>query len=94
MWTKKVTQSSAARLIPPFLGCRLSYLRPPLWRHALSPRRAALFAECFCGRVFAVVRNNIFDLTGQYAHDMDGVADHIGGAAFAFRASRHNSPRK
>jgi hypothetical protein len=45
------------------------------------PRLAALPAERDGALVFAIVRDSVFDLAGQYAHDMDGVADHVGRAA-------------
>jgi hypothetical protein len=32
----------------------------------------------------------ILDLAGRDPHDVDGVADHVTGAFFAFRSSRHN----
>jgi hypothetical protein len=49
----------------------------------------ALFTKGLCGRVFAIVRDRVFDLASQYAHDMDGVADHVGWALLAFRTSWH-----
>jgi hypothetical protein len=33
--------------------------------------------------------NGLFNLAGRHPHDMDGVADHVGGALLAFRASGH-----
>src|ERR1700732_5388330 len=65
--------------------------RPSFWRHALGTRRTTLFAERFCGWVLAVIRYGVFDLAGQYAHDVDGIADHVGRAFFAFRAAWHGS---
>jgi hypothetical protein len=71
-----------------------SNLRATLSRHGLRPRRAALFAERLRGWVLAIVRNNVFDLASQYAHDMDGVADHVSWAPLAFWASWHDAPQK
>jgi hypothetical protein len=56
---------------------------PSLRRHGLSPRRTAFFAERLRGGVFAVAGNSFFNLASGNAHDVDRVADYIGGAAFA-----------
>jgi hypothetical protein len=61
-----------------------------LWCHLGSPRNAALLAERFRGRVFAVVsRQGLSFLAGRDAHDFDGVADDVCGALRAFRTVRH-----
>jgi hypothetical protein len=60
----------------------------------IRPRSATLFAEHLGSRVFAVIRHGIFFLSGRDAHDVDGVADHIGRALLAFWASRHDAPHK
>jgi len=59
-------------------------LGPPLSCHGFSTRGAALFAKRLCGKIFAVIKNSFFDLASGNLHDMDGVADDIGGALFAF----------
>jgi hypothetical protein len=56
---------------------------------ALCSRCAALFAERLGGWVFAIVVDGFFNLASQYAHDMDGVADYVGGTLLAFRSFWH-----
>ena len=63
----------------------LANLTPPLWRNA-----PALFPERLGSRVFAVAKDSFFDLASGDLHDMDGVADHVGGAILALRSGRHS----
>jgi hypothetical protein len=44
--------------------------------------------------VFAVVMDSVFDLAGQNFHDVDGIADYVGGALLAFRTSRYSKSLK
>jgi hypothetical protein len=80
---EKIIAVKAYFLFPPpaFRSFSRNFLA--LSRHGLRPRRAALFAKRLCGRVLAVVRDSLFTLAGQYAHDMDGVADHVGPGRFS-----------
>lgn len=39
--------------------------------------------------VLAVIRGQVVYLASGYLADLDGSADHIGGALFAFRVSRN-----
>jgi hypothetical protein len=40
-------------------------------------------------KLFRRVAARFLNLACQHAHDMDGVADHVGGAALAFRTAGH-----
>ena len=68
---------------------------PRCWRIAALMRAArakAHGAQCLRRRVLAVVRRQgLSFLTCRNAHNFDSIADHIGGAALAFRAARHQS---
>ncbi len=50
----------------------------------LLARAAALLSERLRGRVLSIVRNSVFHLAGQNFHDMDGVADNVGGRRSPF----------
>jgi hypothetical protein len=45
-------------------------------------------------KIFCWGRNVLGDLAGRDPHDVDGVADHVAGAALAFGASGHYWPRR
>jgi hypothetical protein len=65
-------------------------LLPPLGAHAFGPSLPAHPAQFLGGLVLAVVSGELFfDLAGRQPHDVDGVADHVAGAALAFGASGH-----
>jgi hypothetical protein len=55
-----------------------------LWRKTLGPRFAALqstfSAQCGSGSILVRIRARLVYLSRSYPHDMDGVADDIGGA--------------
>jgi hypothetical protein len=78
-----VPHSGKVSAPPPFWQ-----FRPSLWRHAFGPRRAKLFSKRLRW-VIAVIRDGFFDLVSDDPHDMDSVADHVGGASFAFRSDGH-----
>jgi hypothetical protein len=79
-------ESSEKQLFPTgFCGLPCNLL-PPLRRHAFSPRRAAPFAKRLRSLVFAIVRDGVFDFACQNFHDMDGVANDIGGVDDGSRA--------
>jgi hypothetical protein len=50
---------------------------------------ACLSQERLRRRVFAIVGRHVLDLVRPNSHDVDGIADHVGGAALAFRAFWH-----
>jgi hypothetical protein len=63
-----------------YLTWKLRALKWVLWRLAGgAPRRP--FCQAPCGRIFAIVRYGFFNLAGQYAHDVDSVADYVGRGA-------------
>src|SRR5260370_7472622 len=70
-----------AGLFPTGLCRRSGNLFPPLGGHTFGSRLSALAPECHRSRVLA--------LLGRDPHDVDGVADHVAGAALAFGASGH-----
>src|SRR6266498_506647 len=82
----------SAGLFPTRL-CRPSgNLLPPLGGHGFGSRLSALAPECHGSRVLALVlggRQVIGDLVGRDPHEVDGVADHVGGTALAFGTSGH-----
>lgn len=51
--------------------------------------RASKLPQFLCSLVLAVIRGDIAILTRGYPHDLDGVANHIWWAFFAFRSFRH-----
>jgi hypothetical protein len=63
-----------------------------LFRHFFRSRPSTQSAQLDGGGRFALVfggRHIIGDLAGRKPHDVDGVADYVGGAALAFGASGH-----
>src|SRR6059058_2905528 len=60
-----------------------------LGRHTCGPRLPAHTAKRHGGGVLAVIGDLVLDLAGRDPHDVDGVADHVAGAALAFGASWH-----
>src|SRR4029079_11670229 len=80
-----------SRFLPAF-GCSgPRYLLAP----TLAKRGGASFAapspQALRSLVLAVVgREVLFLLPGQDAHDLDGVADHVGGALLAFGSLGHS----
>jgi hypothetical protein len=71
-------------------GCLLSDLRPLLGRHPSRPRLAPHAPQRHGGGVLATLGGCILNLAGRDPHDVDRVADYIGGALLAFRASWHS----
>jgi hypothetical protein len=72
----------------------LSNLFPLLGRQSGSPRLPAHAAERDRSRILPLIlggRHVIGDLSGRYPHDVDGVADHVAGAFFAFWSSWHSA---
>src|SRR5437588_1850025 len=64
-------------------------LGSPLWRHLRGPRLPAS-APQLCGSALGAVG---FEFLGFFAgrdpHDLDGVADHVGGALLTSGSARH-----
>jgi hypothetical protein len=72
---------------PPSQCCLLRNLSPLFWRHPRRPSLPTPRAQLGGG---ALDRIDVFGfLAGCNPHDLDGVADHVGGALLAARASRH-----
>jgi hypothetical protein len=57
------------------------------WRRAPSPHPA----ERDRSSVLAVVRAHALDLAGRDPHDVDGIADHVSGAALASGTLSHRT---
>lgn len=64
-------------------------LRPAIIAHFFGSCFAPLMAERLGGRVFAIIRLCVLDLPRRDLPDHNGGSDHVGGTAFAFRASGH-----
>src|SRR3954447_25668161 len=78
------------RLLPP-LRCRFpSYVRPAPGRERFRAGAAAPLSQALRSLVLPVVgREVLLLLPGGDAHDLDGVADYVGGALLAFRSLGH-----
>src|SRR6266568_6172683 len=74
---------------PTLFGRLLSYFFPLLGRHPRSPRLAAHAPQRHGGGVLAVLGGDVLDLAGGDLGDHDGVADGVGRALLALRASGH-----
>jgi hypothetical protein len=61
---------------------------PSLWRHLCRSRFTAPAPE-FGSRRFCRIGQFFEFLAGRDPHDLDGVADHVGGALLASGAARH-----
>ena len=60
-----------------------------LRRHVLGALLSALRSQSFCSRVLAVALNVAGPLAGGNAHDLHGIAYHVGGALLSFGSGRH-----
>src|SRR5262245_56785701 len=79
-----------AFLTPASLGSLLSDLRPTLAAECFGPRPAAPLTQRLSRLVLAVVGPEALLLHARgHAHDLDGVADHVGRALMAFGSSGH-----
>lgn len=78
----------AGLLRPAFLCGLFGYLFPTFCRHPSRPRPATHTPQRH-GGVLSVVRGQVLDLASGNPADHNGVADHVAGSLFAFRASWH-----
>jgi hypothetical protein len=70
----------------------LGYFRPLFRSHGRGACRSTLAPHSFRGLALAIVRRGVLNLACGNAHDVNLVADHVGGAFLAFRPGRHLAP--
>jgi len=74
--------------MPALTGGSFRDFRAPLRRHLRRPRLAASASELSSSALRAIDFEFLGFLASRYPHDLDGVADHVGGALLALRALR------